>query len=371
MISGRIESVGILESRGTSCTCSFPRFILPRGAERDVNRCMVMEVKFYEDIVNIIKETKEKREKEGKEIDLEHKVNLVQQFRNTVRAYPDREALMTRHLDQWGEGYWVSKTYRQFADDAEAIAAALLDAGVKEKDMIALQAHTREEWAIIDEAILGIGCVTVCIYPSLAPSMVEYQLNDSGSVVAFVEGIKHASELVKMKDTVPKLMLAIIIDDPRQEDPYFKLPSWMVTYDDFLARGKALIAGDEAILDKILSFEGKINPDDLATIIYTSGTTGLPKGAMLSHWNIASNCIASYWFSGLEILKKNLSFLPLSHSLERMAGHFYPIMVGMCTAFASNLDNLARDLQEVKPDYLTGVPRVFEKIYAYAMQSVN
>ncbi|MHA1681939.1 MAG: AMP-dependent synthetase/ligase [Promethearchaeota archaeon] len=326
---------------------------------------------FYDDVFKLIQAQRKKQEEDNIPVGLETKVNLVQQFRKSVRENGEQPALMARHLDEWGNGYWVTKTYNEFAASVDALAASLIESGVKIGTMVTLQSHTREEWAIIDEAILGTGGVTVCIYPSLAPSMVEYQLDDSGTEIAFMETITHAINVKNSKEKLPKLKLVIMIDDPRGADPNFEMPDWMVTYKDYLQKGGKILEENPGLHDEIIQMENKIDPDSLATIIYTSGTTGMPKGAMLTHWNIASNCIAVYYFSALYILKRNLSFLPLSHSLERMSGHFYPIMAGMCTAFASNIDNLSRDLQEVKPDYLTGVPRVFEKIYAYAMLTVN
>ncbi|MEX2684531.1 MAG: long-chain fatty acid--CoA ligase [Candidatus Sigynarchaeota archaeon] len=322
---------------------------------------------FYEEVLAMVLSEIEAREKRGEKLDLTTKVNLVKMFRETVRRRPDQPALMTRKLDAAGLGKWHTKTYKEFADKVDEIAAALLEQGVKPGDMITLQSHTREEWAIIDEAVIGINAVLVCAYPSLAPSVVEYQLNDSGTIIAFVENKEHVKTLISLKEKVPTLRLGIAIDDPGIE-----LPPWFTTLDKFVESGKKALAAKPGLREVIHAFEGKIDPDSLATIVYTSGTTGMPKGAMLTHWNIASNCIAANWVTALRLEgKTNLSFLPLSHIFERMAGHFYPIMVGMCTAFASDIDNLARDLQEVKPQYLTGVPRVFEKIYAYAMLTIN
>ncbi|MHA1847506.1 MAG: AMP-dependent synthetase/ligase [Promethearchaeota archaeon] len=319
----------------------------------------------------MIKKTREMREKNGETLNLMEKTNLVRQFRNTVKEKPDSCALMSRYILESGESKWEVKTYAQFAEIVNCIAASLLEDGVKMGDRVAIQSHTREEWAIIDEAILGVGCVTTCLYPSLAPSMVQYQLDDSDSFIAFIETRHHFETILELKEKLPRLRKVIIIEDPSVDDPSFEFPSWLVTYDDYIKAGKKILKIKQTLKVKIESFMDKIDPDSLATIVYTSGTTGMPKGAMLTHWNIASNCISVHWFSGLTTLKRNLSFLPLSHVLERMAGHFYPIMIGMCTAFALDLDNLSRDLQEVEPDYLVGVPRVFEKIYAFAMQSVQ
>ena len=322
----------------------------------------------------ILKE-KAARESRGEKLDLSDaaKVSLTRHFRETTRKYPDAPALKTRKVDPAsGTVTWVTKTYKEFANNVDEIAAALLDTGVKPGNMITLQSHTREEWAIIDEAVIGINAVLVCAYPSLAAGVVEYQLNDSGTTIAFVELKEHVETLIDLKSKVPTLRLAIAIEDPRKVDPKFKLPDWFTTLDEFVAKGKKLLAEKPGLRDEIHGFEKKIDPDSLATIVYTSGTTGMPKGAMLSHWNIASNCIVCRWFLGLDLTgMTNLSFLPLSHIFERMSGHFYPIMVGMCTAFASDIDNLSRDLQEINPHYLTGVPRVFEKIYAFAMQTIN
>ncbi len=322
---------------------------------------------YYEQVLEMVHSEIAAREKRGEKLDLKTKVNLVKMFRDTVRTRPDQPALKTRKTDASGVGIWLTKTYKDFSDKVDEIAAALLEQGVKPGEMITLQAHTREEWAIIDEAVIGINAVLVCAYPSLAPSVVEYQLNDSGTTIAFVENKEHVKTLVSLKEKVPTLRLGIAIDDPG-----FEFPPWFTTLDKFVESGKKALEAKPGLREEIHAFEAKIDPDSLATIVYTSGTTGMPKGAMLTHWNIASNCLSTSWVTALRLEgKTNLSFLPLSHIFERMTGHFYPIMMGMCTAFASDIDNLARDLQEVKPQYLTGVPRVFEKIYAYAMLTIN
>lgn len=322
----------------------------------------------YSDAVKkMVERAMKERDASGETLDLSRKQNLVQQFRATVRRFPDAPALRSRRVNDQGMVNWTTKTYSQFLAAVEEIAAALLDAGVKPGDAVNIQCHTREEWAIIDEAVIGIGAVLVCNYPSLAPAVVEYQLNDSKSIVAFVETREHVDTLVKLKPAVPSLVLAIAIDDPLTP-----LPPWMTTLDAFAAKGRALLADKPALREEIATFEHRVDPGDLATVVYTSGTTGMPKGAMLTHWNIASDCLMVRWFCAMSLSgKTNLSFLPLSHSFERMAGHYYPIMEGMCTAFASDLENLSRDLQEIRPEYLTGVPRVFEKIYAFAMQSIQ
>jgi long-chain acyl-CoA synthetase len=305
-------------------------------------------------------------------LDLVTKTNLVHQFRETVRAHPDFPALRTRKVLPYGKAEWVTKTYREFAEAVDELAAALIDLGVKLGDKITLQSHTREEWAIIDEAVLGIGAVVACAYPSLAPAVVEYQINDSESTIAIIERKEHVDALVSLKDNLPGLRMAIAIDDPARDDPGFEMPPWLVTLQAMMERGRALLAENPALRETIHAFEQSIDPDSIATIVYTSGTTGMPKGAVLTHWNIVSNVKSVAWFTALDLTgKTNLSFLPLSHILERMGGHFYPISIGMCTAFASDIDNLSRDLKEIEPEYLVGVPRVFEKIYAFAMQSVN
>ncbi len=327
---------------------------------------------YYEQVLKMIRKVLDERERRGEKLDLTNKINLVQQFRTAVRDHHDFPALKTRTVGTDGAVSWVAKTYGEFAEIVNVIAAALLGEGVKKGERITLQSHTREEWTLVDEAILGTGCVVVCAYPSLAEAVVEYQINDSDTTIAFVETRRHVETLIKLKPKLPSLRLCIVIDDPRAKQPEFNMPTWCITLAEFMERGKKALGSDAGFKERIERLGEGIDPDDLATIVYTSGTTGMPKGAMLTHWNIVSDVKMVLWFAPVDLTRKtNLSFLPLSHVLERMAGHFYPISIGMCTAFASDIDNLSRDLQEIKPEYLTGVPRVFEKIYAFAMQTIK
>jgi len=228
---------------------------------------------------------------------------------------------------------------------------------------VALLSENRYEWAITDLATLGQGAVTVPIYPTLTAPQCQYILENSEAQVCVVSTPAQMEKVLAVAASLPKLATIVVMDPPPAErDP--RVRAWTAVLADGERRRTADPNGFRVLADAT-------RPNDLATIIYTSGTTGEPKGAMLTHDNIASNVLACLEVVELKPSDSCLSFLPLCHIFERMAGLYAMLAAGCTIAYARSVDTVAADAQEVRPTILCGVPRFFEKVYARVMENAG
>ena len=245
-------------------------------------------------------------------------------------------------------GEWKSITSKEYIAQANQISRGLINLGVKPNDKIAVISSTnRTEWNICDIGILQTGAQNVPIYPTISEEDYEYVLNHSESIYCFVSDKEVLKKINKIK-TKTKLIKIFTFDDIKGEE------SW----------NKVLELGKD-VNTQIIVEERKDNvkEDDLATLIYTSGTTGKPKGVMLSHKNIVSNILSSKKYVPLDYgNSKALSFLPICHIFERMILYLYQYC-GVSIYFAESIEKLTENAQEIKPQVMTAVPRLYEKIY--------
>ncbi len=246
-------------------------------------------------------------------------------------------------------GKWVATSSQEFVNKANAISRGLLRLGVKPKDKIAVISTTnRTEWNILDIGILQLGAVNIPIYPTISQNDYKYIFNHAEVKYCFLSDEVLFEKANAIKDDVPTLKGIYSFEDI----PGCK--NWQEIYD---------LGKDENNQDKIEKLKDKVQPNDLATIIYTSGTTGVPKGVMLSHNNIVSNVIASRPRVPIEDGKsKVLSFLPVCHIFERMLHYLY-MQTGLAIYFAESIEKIPDNLKEIKPHFMSVVPRLLEKIY--------
>ena len=284
--------------------------------------------------------------------------NLAQiAFRSIVRANkPD--CLMVKH----GSSY-TGISSAQVRDTVEAIGAKLIDFGVRPGEKVAILSENRAEWAMTDLAILSAGAVTVPIYSTLPAKQVQYILHDSEAVLIFVSNALHLKKILEIRPELSNLKEIVIFD--RTGD----VPQNIQLLSEFIQQGALLLKESPQIVQQRLE---AINPHDVCTIVYTSGTTGEPKGVMLTHHNIITN-IESLNHAGFNFSNQDcsLSFLPLSHILERMAGYYTLLYFGCSIAYAESLEKMPQNLLEIRPTILIGVPRVFEKFYAKIMEGIS
>lgn len=249
---------------------------------------------------------------------------------------------------------WVPRTYQALWQEVGVYAAGLAALGVGAHDRVALLAKTRAEWVIADYAVMLLKAVTVPIYPSLPDDQVAFILEDAGAKWVIVEDDQQ-------REKIPRNYVTIAMCGHPPEST-----SWV------WLRETGLMHPLEDLEGQIAS----ITRDTLATIVYTSGTTGQPKGVMLSHGNILSNIEGFHEEANRypEIAvgpgDVALSFLPLSHILERMA-HAYLLSRGVTLAYAQSVDRLPQNLLEVRPTLLVSVPRVFEKVYTQVVEQIH
>ena len=257
-------------------------------------------------------------------------------------ATPLEKSINTKY-----NGNWESLSTEIFCEKVQVISRKLVEIGVKKGDKIALiSTQNRTEWCIVDNSILKIGAVTVPIYPTISKSEFQYVLNHSESKICFVSD----------KDIFNK------VDQIKSETKLEKIYS----FDEFenCTNWNLLFENDNKSLNDKVNFRMKnVLPSDLATIIYTSGTTGTPKGVMLTHENMVSNILsASKRLPDMENKNRAISFLPLCHIFERIIIYMY-YYSRVEIYFAESLDSISDNLKEVKPYYMTAVPRLIEKIF--------
>jgi long-chain acyl-CoA synthetase len=280
---------------------------------------------------------------------------LIGIFLETVATHRKPAQFMRKR-----NGGWESIAAERALAEVESLGLGLRALGVNPGDRVAILSETRYEWAIADLAILGIGAVTVPLYASLTPEQCRFILENSEAVAAVVSAPVQLEKLHLLAERLPRLRHFIHIDPAAPGHPKD------VAWEDLTARGAAV---RDAEPGAFRSLAAQVSPGSLATIIYTSGTTGEPKGAMLNHSNIASNVAACLEVIEIGPADIMLSFLPLSHIFERMAGLYAMIAAGATIAYAESMELVAANAVEVRPTILTGVPRFYEKIYARVMEN--
>lgn len=261
-----------------------------------------------------------------------------------LEQYNLNDALVTKY-----DGVWKSTTSKEYVEQINKISRGLLRLGIKPNDKVALiSSNNRTEWNIMDIGIMQLGAQDVPIYPTISEEDYAYVLNHSESVLCFVSDKEVYDKVMAIKGEVESLKDVYTFEEIEGAK------NWTEVLD---------LGTDESNQNEVQSLMDQVTEDDLATLIYTSGTTGRPKGVMLSHKNIASNAINSS--TRLPLDKGNakaLSFLPVCHVYERMLQYMYQFS-GVSIYFAESIETISDNLKEVKPEVMSAVPRLLEKVY--------
>jgi long-chain acyl-CoA synthetase len=278
---------------------------------------------------------------------------LSELFLNTIKSYPKDDIMLFKK-----EGTYTPISTADFAKQVKHFALGLKTLGYEAGDKLIIFSENRPEWVMTDLANLCLGGITVPIYTSLVPDQIKYIVDNSDAKVVVFSGEEMWEKINAIQSELIKVEHYITC----QNDG----PEGTLTFADVQKRGEKLAEEQPQLFE---DYALKVKPDDVASIIYTSGTTGLPKGVMLMHGNFMSNVESVTQI--IEFTEKDtvLSFLPLSHVLERMVTFAY-LYKGCSIGYAESIETVAENLLEIRPHIMVSVPRVFEKIYAKVMDNV-
>jgi long-chain acyl-CoA synthetase len=277
-------------------------------------------------------------------------------FALRVQRSPDRVAY--RYYDR-KDACWCTLTWRETAQQVARWRDALAAEGLRAGDRVALLLRNCPEWVFFDQAALALGLVTVPLYTDDRPENAVYICEDAAVKVLLVQDAARWRRIAEaMGDRWHPSRVIVLDANPEARQVIEADPRVVVAQEWLPDAGGSLRqrSGD---------------PHELATIVYTSGTTGRPKGVMLSHNNILWNAHASLTIIDCYEEDVFLSFLPLSHTLERTGGYYLPMMAGAAVAYARSIGQLAEDLSVIRPTAMIAVPRVFERVYARLRQQVE
>ena len=261
-------------------------------------------------------------------------------------------------------GKYVGITYDQFKEETDSFAFGLASLGIGKQDKVSIIAENRPEWVYSDMAILGLGAIDVPLYPSLTSDSVEYILNNSESKAIIVSTKFQLNKVMKIRDKCKTLKYIILLNEKDVDESIKDLLSFSKVQE----LGKTFSKAHPSLLKDNLAI---IKPDDICTIIYTSGTTGEPKGVVLTHRNILSNVQAALDCFPIGSTDVFLSFLPLCHIFERMAGYYTAFSAKCTVCYAESIETVAQNLVDVKPTIMTSVPRLFERIHTKIIKNVD
>jgi long-chain acyl-CoA synthetase len=272
---------------------------------------------------------------------------VVTEFLKTVEAHRDSVALRWMNADDsWGE--W---TYGEYASKAAEVAAGLRANGVERGDHVVMMMRNIPQFHVVDMAAYMIGATPISIYNSSSAEQVEYLVNHSDAVFAVVEDLGFLDRFLEVRDRLPGLRGIAVLNDPDGA-----APEGVLAHADLHSHGSVDLAEAASLAQ----------PDDLATMIYTSGTTGPPKGVMLTHRNICwtVECLRRSLPFEDYLGKRVISYLPMAHIAERMTSHYAGAFLGYEVTTCPDPAGVLPYLTHVQPDFVFGVPRVYEKVYA-------
>ncbi|MFJ1649918.1 AMP-dependent synthetase/ligase [Streptomyces sp. NPDC088337] len=277
-------------------------------------------------------------------------------FLERVAATPGAEAYRYPVPAASGEGpdEWRSLSWAQSAERVYAIAAGLIDLGVRPEERVALASSTRVEWPLADLGIMCAGAATTTVYPQTNADEAAFILSDSQSRVLIAENAEQVAKAEEKRAELPELHHVVVIDPDGVETG-----DRVIGLAELERRGAAYLAEHPELIKERV---GAITKDQLATLIYTSGTTGRPKGVRLPHdnWSYMAKAIAATGLVGPDDVQ--YLWLPLAHVFGKVLTSGQ-IEVGHVTAVDGRVDRIIENLPVVRPTYMAAVPRIFEKVY--------
>ncbi len=283
---------------------------------------------------------------------------LVDLFFEAVERFGDERRAL-EYLPE--EGKLAGHTYAEVLAIVQKVSASLEHHGVTRGDRAAILSENRPEWALADYGCLCAGVIDVPVYATLTAPQVAYVLRDSGAKLVFTSSLEQTEKALAAAAECSHAVQVVAFDP---HDP----PEGVVTWSDFLAAGEARAATWSK--EEFEARARQAGPHDVATVLYTSGTTGDPKGVMLTHNNISSNVRASVTVLSMTLDDNTVSFLPLSHILQRMVDYCF-FWVGCRIGYPRTLQTLIDDFKVLRPTIVVSVPRIYEKIYNGVMEATG
>lgn len=273
-------------------------------------------------------------------------------FRARVAATPTAIAYCEydRRSARWQRSSWAEMGHR-----VARWQRALASEGLNPGDRVAVALRNGRDWVCFDQAAAGLGLVTVPLYVDDRPDNLRHIVDDAAVRLLLLQDDGRWRRLEAALSDAPSLQRVLLLEDGNgsaASDGRLRAVA------EWLPEGGGELAVSAA------------SGDELATLVYTSGTTGRSKGVMLSHRNLLENAHAGLSRFPLEEDDSMLSFLPLAHTLERTAGYYLPMMAGLCVSYARSVQQLAEDLQTLRPTLLVAVPRIFESVHARIEQGL-
>ena len=265
---------------------------------------------------------------------------LDEAFRERVRRSSDKVA-----YSQYSAAHsaWETFSWADIAVQVERWQVALRESGLEKGDRVAICYHNSVQWIVFDQAALRLGLVLVPLYTADRAENIAYVIGDSGAKLVLFADSETWRQVIDADQDVSCVNQVLVFSGELSAN-VFLVDAWLPEHGQHFERGVP-------------------SPDDLATIVYTSGTTGRPKGVMLSHRNMLANAYSGMRSVPLRPSDRLLSFLPLSHTLERTVGYYGSLISGSMVAFNRSIDQLTDDLLEVKPTVMVSVPRIFERLH--------
>ena len=292
---------------------------------------------------------------------------VPQMFQHLVSEKPNLKTFYTKTDNKW-EGIELIDLQVMVED----FANGLKNLGINDNDKVAIIGANSRKWAISDYAISHIRAVSVPVYPTLIPTQSQYVVEHSESKIAIVQDEVQLDKVYPLINDANSNLHTIIIMD----NSYSGGKESVIKFAD--------VFNMKDQKHDIRAISATVEETDLLTLIYTSGTTGNPKGVMLSHSNICNNLLSidGNIKAAMELnpelkpadgIERFVSFLPISHSFERVGGHYSIFSQGTSIYYAEmnfTPEILFENIREVRPTFLTAVPRIFEKIHAKILDSV-
>ncbi len=262
------------------------------------------------------------------------------------------------------EGKYKGITYNELKEETNSFAYGLSSLGVGKGDKVAIISENRPEWVYSDFAILELGGIDVPLFPSLTADSIEFILNNSEAKGVIISNKFQLNKIRKIIDKCKHIKFIIVLN----ENDFDADVKNLYTFKQVQDLGNSYQPNHPNLLKDSIK---QIDENDICTLIYTSGTTGEPKGVILTHKNIMSNVNSTLEIYPITKDDVFLSFLPLCHSFERMAGYYSAFAAGAPVYYAESIETVAANLIEVKPTIMTSVPRLFERIYSKIIKNVE